>query len=71
MLTYLQSALNEVFLNNAIKHFDKALLDTQLLSETFDAPQELQLAAVVVNVLLEFLRGELHGSISRSVQSLT
>ncbi|KAF1917381.1 hypothetical protein BDU57DRAFT_537068 [Ampelomyces quisqualis] len=50
------SALNEVFLINAIQHFDKALLDTQLLSEAFDAPQDLKLAAVLVNVLLEFLR---------------
>jgi ubiquitin carboxyl-terminal hydrolase 34 len=58
-------------LSNAIRHFDKALLDTKLLSEQFDAPQELQLAAVLVNVLLEFLRGESRGPLPRSVQSLT
>jgi ubiquitin carboxyl-terminal hydrolase 34 len=55
---YQQSAMDDTFLRNAIQHLNKALLNTKLMSESFSGPQELQLAAVLVNVLLEFLRGE-------------
>jgi ubiquitin carboxyl-terminal hydrolase 34 len=50
--------MDDAFLSNTIQHLDKALLNTELMSETFFGPQELQLAAVLVNVLLEFLRGK-------------
>jgi ubiquitin carboxyl-terminal hydrolase 34 len=53
-----QSAMDDAFLSSAIQHLDKALLNAKLMSESFSGPQELQLAAVLVNVLLEFLRGE-------------
>jgi ubiquitin carboxyl-terminal hydrolase 34 len=54
-----QSAMNEVLLRNTIQHLNKALLSTELINETLSSPQELQLAAVLVSVLLEFLRGKL------------
>jgi hypothetical protein len=50
--------MDDAFLSNTIQHLDKALLNTKLMSESFYGPQELQLAAVLVNVLLEFLRGK-------------
>jgi ubiquitin carboxyl-terminal hydrolase 34 len=50
--------MNEVFLSNAIQRLVKALLNTKLISESFSRPQELELAVVLVDVLLEFLRGE-------------
>jgi ubiquitin carboxyl-terminal hydrolase 34 len=50
--------MSEVFLSNAIQRLEKALLNNELMSESFSRPQELQLSAVLVNVLLEFLRGE-------------
>lgn len=37
-------------------HLNDALLDTRLIGETISSFQELQLAAVLVNVLLDFLR---------------
>jgi ubiquitin carboxyl-terminal hydrolase 34 len=57
-LTCQQSTMNEVFLSNAIQRLVKALLNTKLISESFSRPQELELAVVLVDVLLEFLRGE-------------
>jgi ubiquitin carboxyl-terminal hydrolase 34 len=62
VLTCRQSIMDEVFLSNAIQRLEKALLDTRLMSETFSRPQEMQLAAVHVNVMLEFLRGESPGT---------
>ncbi|KAH7374400.1 hypothetical protein BKA66DRAFT_174381 [Pyrenochaeta sp. MPI-SDFR-AT-0127] len=50
------STLNETFLANAIQRLDEALLNPQLISDPISNFQELQLAAVLVNVLLEFLR---------------
>jgi ubiquitin carboxyl-terminal hydrolase 34 len=50
--------MDDAFLSHTIQHLDKALLNTELMSESFSGPQELQLAAVLVNVLLEFLRGK-------------
>lgn len=47
-----------MFLGNAIQHLEKALLNKSLISEAFSGPEELQLAAVIVGALLEFLRGE-------------
>jgi ubiquitin carboxyl-terminal hydrolase 34 len=55
--------MDEVFLSNTVRHLVKALLNTQLMSESFSELQELQLAAVLVGVLLEFLRGEKHGAL--------
>ncbi|KAJ4363592.1 hypothetical protein N0V83_009888 [Neocucurbitaria cava] len=54
------SSLNEKFLANAIRRLDEALLNPKLISDPISSFQELQLAAVLVNVLLEFLRGMLH-----------
>jgi ubiquitin carboxyl-terminal hydrolase 34 len=62
--------MDEVFLSNTIQHLDKALLNTQLMSESFSELQELQLAAVLVSVLLEFLRGEKHGALPEVTSSL-
>ncbi|CAO2651506.1 Nn.00g040760.m01.CDS01 [Neocucurbitaria sp. VM-36] len=50
------SSLNEKFLANAIRRLDAALLNPKLISDPISSFQELQLAAVLVNVLLEFLR---------------
>ncbi|KAF1833521.1 hypothetical protein BDW02DRAFT_377979 [Decorospora gaudefroyi] len=50
------SNLNDEFLSNAIYHLDEALLDPRVIADTISSFQELQLAAVLVNVLLEFLR---------------
>ncbi|KAH7408597.1 hypothetical protein DE146DRAFT_383024 [Phaeosphaeria sp. MPI-PUGE-AT-0046c] len=50
------STMDENFLGNAIQHLDKALLNTQLMSESFSGPEELPLAAMLVGVLLEFLK---------------
>ncbi|KAH8724367.1 hypothetical protein GQ44DRAFT_773290 [Phaeosphaeriaceae sp. PMI808] len=47
---------NEVFLSNAVQHLEKALLNKNLIRESLSCPRELQLAAVLVGVLLEFLR---------------
>lgn len=54
------STLNEQFLSNAVQLLGKALLDTSLISESIYSHQELQLAAVLVGVMLEFIRGKLH-----------
>jgi ubiquitin carboxyl-terminal hydrolase 34 len=62
--------MDEVFLSNTVRHLVKALLNTQLMSESFSELQELQLAAVLVGVLLEFLRGEKHGALHEVASSL-
>ena len=49
--------LNEVFLINAVHHLSAALLNQRLISDPISNFQELRLAAVLVHVLLEFLRG--------------
>ncbi|RMZ67789.1 DFFRY protein [Pyrenophora seminiperda CCB06] len=56
LLTYAKSNLDEKFLGNAIRHLDAALLNPTLIAETITNFQELQLATVLVNVLLDFLR---------------
>jgi ubiquitin carboxyl-terminal hydrolase 34 len=71
MLTWQQSVMNETFLSNTIQRLDKALLNTKLMSETFSRPQEMQLAAVHVNVMLEFLRGKLTSMYSQIDRFLT
>jgi ubiquitin carboxyl-terminal hydrolase 34 len=63
--------MNETFLSNTIQRLDKALLNTKLMSETFSRPQEMQLAAVHVNVMLEFLRGKLTSMYSQIDRFLT
>jgi hypothetical protein len=50
-----------VFLSNAVQHLEKALLNRTLISEALSGSEELQLAAVIVGTLLEFLRGERPG----------
>ncbi|USP77841.1 uncharacterized protein yc1106_05115 [Curvularia clavata] len=50
------SNLDEKFLGKAIHHLDEALLNPRLIGEAISNFQELQLAAVLVNVLLDFLR---------------
>ncbi|KAF1847395.1 uncharacterized protein K460DRAFT_57668 [Cucurbitaria berberidis CBS 394.84] len=52
------SSLNEKFLANAIRRLDEALLNSKLISDPISSFQELELAAVLINVLLEFLRAE-------------
>lgn len=49
--------MDETFLNNTIQSVSKALLDTALIEPSLSNANELQLAAVLVGVLLEFLRG--------------
>ncbi|KAF2477566.1 uncharacterized protein BDR25DRAFT_2094 [Lindgomyces ingoldianus] len=51
-----RSSLNESFLANAIHLLSEALLNHSLISESLGGRQELHLAAVLVNVLLEFLK---------------
>jgi ubiquitin carboxyl-terminal hydrolase 34 len=50
--------MNEMFLGNAIRHLTEALLDSRVISDPISSMQELQLAAVFANVVLEFLRGK-------------
>ncbi|CAA9963455.1 Ubiquitin C-terminal hydrolase [Pyrenophora teres f. maculata] len=50
------SNLDEKFVTKAIRHLDAALLNPTLIAEDIASFQELQLATVLVNVLLEFLR---------------
>ncbi|KAL1796630.1 hypothetical protein ACET3X_005170 [Alternaria dauci] len=50
------STLDEKFLSSAIRQLNKALLNPRLISDTISSFQELQLAAVLVAALLEFLR---------------
>ena len=45
-------------MSNTVQHLDKALLDVGLIREPIPSVQELQLAAVLIKVLLEFLRGK-------------
>lgn len=52
------SSLSEKFLANAIHQLDAALLNSQLMRDPISSFPELRLAAVLVNVLLEFLRGK-------------
>ncbi|KAL5114898.1 hypothetical protein ACEQ8H_007216 [Pleosporales sp. CAS-2024a] len=56
LTNHYQSALNEAFLRNAVQYLVKAFLNGQLMDGSFRDSQELQLAAVMVSVLLEFLR---------------
>jgi hypothetical protein len=58
MLTYFQSAMSEAYLSNAIQRIDKALLNTKLIDESLSNVHQMELAAVLVGVLLEFLRGK-------------
>lgn len=52
-----QSILDDSFLANAIQLLDKALLNHALLSPALTGTHELHLAACLVAVLLEFLKG--------------
>ncbi|KAF2852699.1 ubiquitin C-terminal hydrolase-like protein [Plenodomus tracheiphilus IPT5] len=52
------SSLNEAFLANAVRHLNAALLNPRLMSDPISSFQELRLAAILVHVLLEFLRAE-------------
>ncbi|KAI0587871.1 Ubiquitin carboxyl-terminal hydrolase [Pyrenophora tritici-repentis] len=54
------STLDEKFVTKAIRHLDAALLNTTLIAEKIASLQERRLATVLVNVLLEFLRGKYH-----------
>jgi ubiquitin carboxyl-terminal hydrolase 34 len=49
--------MSDVYLRNAVQCIDKALLNTVLIDSSLSNPHELQLAAVLVSILLEFLRG--------------
>ena len=60
LLTCTKSTLDEKFVRKAICHLDAALLNPTLIAETVVNFQQLQLATVLVNVLLEFLRGKCH-----------
>ncbi|KAF2191532.1 hypothetical protein K469DRAFT_656523 [Zopfia rhizophila CBS 207.26] len=51
-----RSNLNEIFLANAIHLLDSALLNHALISSSLSGRHELHLAAVLVNILLEFLK---------------
>ncbi|KAH7065802.1 hypothetical protein BKA63DRAFT_165338 [Paraphoma chrysanthemicola] len=50
------STMDETFARNAVQHLDEALVSSGLDEESLTSPQELQLAAVLVSVLLEFLK---------------
>lgn len=58
MLTRPKSALNEGFISKSVQHLESALLDDGLISDTIGEAQKLQLCTVLVNVLLELLRGK-------------
>ena len=49
--------MSEVYLRNSIQRIDQALLNTALIHTSLSNPHELQLAAVLVSTLIEFLRG--------------
>lgn len=49
--------MDEKFLGKAVQNLNEALLNEQLIGATISSLQELQLAAVIVTVLLDFLRG--------------
>ncbi|KAI4670163.1 uncharacterized protein J4E79_000444 [Alternaria viburni] len=51
-----KSNLDEKFLGHAIRQLNEALLNPRLISDNISSFQELQLAAVLVHALLEFLR---------------
>jgi ubiquitin carboxyl-terminal hydrolase 34 len=53
-----KGTLDEQFLLNAIQLMTKAILNQNLMSDTFSEPHELHLASMLVCVLLEFLKGE-------------
>lgn len=50
------SSMDEKFLSKAVQHLNEALLNERLIGGTISSIQELQLAAVLVTVLLDFLR---------------
>jgi ubiquitin carboxyl-terminal hydrolase 34 len=63
--------LDEKFLGKAVHHLGEALLNPRLIGDTISNFQELQLAAVLVTVLLDFLRGRCSTkSLSASVKDL-
>jgi ubiquitin carboxyl-terminal hydrolase 34 len=53
-----QSTFDPEFLANSIQLLDKALLSSDLIGSKTFASQGVQLAAVLIDVLLQFLRGE-------------
>jgi ubiquitin carboxyl-terminal hydrolase 34 len=57
-------------LSKTIQHLDKALLNVELIREPAPSFQELQLAAILVRVLLEFLRGKSLSCVSSSDANL-
>lgn len=57
ILTDHQSTLDESFLANAIQLLDKAHLNPELISGSLSGRHEIHLAAVLVAVFLEFLKG--------------
>jgi ubiquitin carboxyl-terminal hydrolase 34 len=61
-----QSTLDDDFLSNSIRLLDKALLNPELVNNKTFASQGVQLAAVLVDVLLQFLRGKNQRTISSS-----
>lgn len=54
----LQSTLDESFLLNAIQLLAKAILNPELMSDSFSNHHELMIASALVSVLLEFLKGK-------------
>ncbi|KAF2025393.1 hypothetical protein EK21DRAFT_116870 [Setomelanomma holmii] len=50
------STIDEIFLRNAVQRLEKGILGLDIADQTNSTPQHLQLAAVLVTVLLEFLR---------------
>lgn len=53
--------MDENFLVNAIKLFDRALLSEKLFGDDVPVSSRLPLADVMVRVMLDFLRGESTG----------
>jgi ubiquitin carboxyl-terminal hydrolase 34 len=69
-LTYQKSNMNEEFLGNAIHHLTEALLDSRVIGDPIASMQELQLAAVFANVVLEFLRGKPYADTSSALANV-
>ncbi|XP_014552095.1 hypothetical protein COCVIDRAFT_30480 [Bipolaris victoriae FI3] len=51
-----KSSMDEKFLGKAVQNLNEALLNEKIIGATISSLQELQLAAVIVTVLLDFLR---------------
>jgi hypothetical protein len=66
-----QSTFDDEFLANSIQLLDKALLNPDLIKSRASTSQGVQLAVVLIDVLLQFLRGKSPRTTWPSCQCLT